>query len=172
MSPLPSPVQWIDGLRSLSPRSLRYLEHRHLERHSLAETAAHFGISEDALRIHLLRAACELAGRLDPTSARWVPGGSDREEAAVARALELAVAVAAAHEGAVTGPSRGAASGREVELLARLCRHLREAGPRLLQGIEEAERAAFNSPEGRRRERLRTAAIIALVLLTVWMSLR
>lgn len=174
MSSLPSLAELIESLRGLSPRALRFLGHRHLDVRSLGESAAHFGISEEALRIHLLRSARELRRRLQPaeTEADTLQGA--QEELEDADALERAVTAPAPGAAPASTPDRPEAKARqsEVEQLAALCRQLRELGPRLALGLEEAERAEFESPRGRRRERLRLVAIAALVLLTVWMSLR
>jgi hypothetical protein len=174
MSTLPSSATLIDGLRALPPRALRFLGHRHLGRHSLAESAAHFGISEEALRIHLLRSARELLWTLESAQASSPLTPAAGDEVLAASALEAnltsATALSASAPSSVAPPA--VPELQDVERLTGLCQLLRDRGPELLQGIEEAERAEFDSPRGRLRERLRLAAIATLVLLTLWMSLR
>lgn len=171
MSTLPSSTAMVGALRALSPRALRFLSCRHLQRRSLAESAAHFGISEEAMTIHLLRAMRELSGQLDPSRSRPLPFSSAHAERDAAERLEAACA-ASGDDAPRENLSGRSAEDAELVRLAALCRGLRDAGPTLARGLEEAERAEFDSPRGRLRERLRLSAIVLLVALTLWMTLR
>lgn len=182
MSALWQPFELVRALRALPPRQERLLAMRLLEKASDAACAAHYGITQEAFGLHLLRALDALADALAGRISR--PG-----QATQAQDLEWSAALnRALLHAETTSSSGGTPSNPDVARVhvatddddapaalrtrIALALQLREHGSALRAGLEAAERADADSPKRRRVEALRLAAIVALLALALWFGLR
>jgi hypothetical protein len=167
--PLPSPEDLRQALGALPPREGQLLGRLLLDALPPRACARLYGISEEALAVHLLRAGRNLAHALGPGGGSAPPEeeASDeverREAAALWRALFAPVG-----EPAPGVPGRPEAPGA----LAPLLGHVRASAGAVRAALQRAADEAADSPAGRREELARRAAILLLVGLTAYFLLR
>jgi hypothetical protein len=148
-----TPAAFGSVLRELPSRSATLLRQRLARGESLEACAAFYGVTSEALSIHLLREALSLTA---------AAGGSTRspespdEEAAWARQLSAALE----REATPTSPA--------LADTVALCRRLRAVGPEVEAALEAAERAEAASPRRKREELLRRLAVGLLLALAAY----
>lgn len=140
------------ALRALEPRAAALLRHRLLEGRSDQACAALYGVSAEALAVHLLRAALALEQRLGHPPRRLpVEARGERDWAA-----QLAL-----------GLQRQAGVGPGVAVALRLAQL---SGP-VRAALAAAEQQEAQSPGQRRNEWLRRLAVALLIAFTAWYTL-
>lgn len=141
------------ALRALPYRQCALLMTRLTQNRSTQESAAFYGITPEAFRVHLLRAGLEL------TRAAALPcrePENDVEEEVWARALAEAL-------------ERETAVPEALRKTVALCRRLSELGREVAAALEAAEREQEESPKGQREDTLRRVAVLALLGLTAFL---
>jgi hypothetical protein len=144
-SSAPSATELARALRALEPRAAALLRRRLLDGESAEACAALYGVSREALDVHLLRALLALEG----AGAAALPGDA-REELAWAQRLAAGLGR--------PGEAPGAA----------LAAHLVRLAPQVRAELARAALEEAHSPRHRRKEWLRRAAIALLVAFTGW----
>ena len=147
-----SPAELARALRELEPRAAALLRHRLVEGRSDQACSALYGISPEALAVHLLRATLALEARLGHP-ARVLPAQA-REERDWAAQLAL-------------GLQRHAGAGPGLAVALRLVQLSEAVGAELAA----AEQREAQSPVRRRNEWLRRLAVALLVAFTAWYAL-
>ncbi len=162
----PTPEELARALGRLPPRDAAWLRRRYVDGEGLQGCARAFGVAEQTVPLHTLRAARLLLaalssaapgsaegdrpGREPPVTPRDAPPLSDAEESQLAARLE------AGTEPTLCPPLRALAG------------HARD-----IRRLEAAwEEAAQASPERRRQDWLRRGALLGLVALALWLYLR
>jgi hypothetical protein len=140
-------------LRALPPRPFALLRRRLAQEASLEACATFYGVSPEAMAIHVLRAALALTAAAGG-SAR-APESQD-EETAWARQLSAALE----RESAPASPSL-------LDTVA-LCRRIRAVGTEVEAALEAAEREEADSPRRRREDLLRRLAVGLLLALAAY----
>jgi hypothetical protein len=141
------------ALRALPYRQAAFLLTRLAQGRSIQESAAFYGITPEAFRVHLLRAGLAL------TRAAALPcrePESDVEEEVWARALAEAL-------------ERETAVPEALRKTVELCRRVQALGPEVAAALEAAEREQEESPKGRQEDWLRKAAVLALLGMTAFL---
>ncbi|WP_223645019.1 hypothetical protein [Corallococcus sp. EGB] len=149
-----SPDALAEALRALEPRTAAVLVRRLVERRPQSESAAWYGISNDAFSVLLLRSAVALARQLGQPAR---PPESPEEASAWERMLAMAMEKDTAPVPVALAP------------VASLCRRVREVGPEVEAALDRAAQADADSPTRAREEWLRRLAVAALLALTAWL---
>jgi hypothetical protein len=140
-------------LQTLPPRPAALLRRRLTQGASLEACATFYGVTEEAVSIHVLREAQALTSAVGG-SAR--PPESPDEEAAWARQLSAALE----REAAPVSPAL-------VDTVA-LCRRLQAVGKEVEAALAERERLEAASPKRKREELLRRLAVGLLLALAAY----
>lgn len=140
-------------LRALPPRPAALLRRRLVQGTSLPACAAFYGVTPEALSVHLLREALALT-KTAGGSAR--PPSSPEEEEAWARQLSAALE----RDSAPVSPAL-------LETVT-LCRRLVAAGPEVGAALDAADREEAESPRRQREDLLRRLAVGLLLALAAY----
>jgi hypothetical protein len=141
------------ALRTMPPRPAALLRRRWVQGEPLEACADFYGVTPEALSIHVLRESLALTVAV---------GGSPRspaspdEEAAWARQLSAALE-----------RETGSVSPALLDTVA-LCRRLRAAGPEVEAALVAAERQLETSPQHKREELIRRLAVGLLLALAAY----
>lgn len=148
-----TPASLGEVLRTLPPRPAALLRRRLTQGASLEACARFYGVTEEALSIHLLREAQALTSA-QGGSAR--PPASPEEEEAWARQFSAALE----RDTAPVSPAL-------VDTVA-LCKRLQSVGKEVEAHLVETERQEEASPKRRREELLRRLAVGLLLALAAY----
>lgn len=158
------PALW-RALRRLPGRHAQLLMSMYVERREDGVVAALYGIGQEALEVHRLRAATLLVKALTtPGNDPVLPVAQKLSTAEERRKAErLSAAIAGSEPG--TGDPH-------LDACARSLQALRHRGAQV-QAAAEAEALAWErSPEHRRAELIRRIALVALIALAAWLYFR
>jgi hypothetical protein len=148
-----TPASLGEVLQTLPPRPSALLRRRLTQGASLEACATFYGVTAEAVSIHVLREAQALTSAVGG-SAR--PPGSPDEEAAWARQLSAALD----REAAPVSPAL-------VDTVA-LCRRLQSVGKEVEAALAETERLEAASPKRKREELIRRLAVGLLLALAAY----
>lgn len=141
------------ALRTLPPRPAALLRRRLTQGASLEACATFYGVTPEAMSIHVLREAQTLTSAVGG-SAR--PPASPDEEEAWARQLSVALE----REAAPASPA--------LADTVALCKRLQQVGKEVEDHLAEVERLEESSPKRRREELLRRLAVGLLLALAAY----
>jgi hypothetical protein len=141
------------ALRSLPPRSAALLRRRWVQRDPLEACATFYGVTPEAISIHLLRAVLELTAAVGGSARE--PSSPD-EEAAWARQLSAALE----REAASVSPA--------ILDTVGLCRRMQAAGAEVEAALVAAERLLEASPRRKREDLIRRLAVGLLLALAAY----
>jgi hypothetical protein len=141
------------ALRNLPPRPAALLRRRWVRGESLEACAEFYGVTPEALSIHVLRESLALTAALGGSTR---PPASPDEEEAWARQLSTAME----RETASVSPA--------LLDTVTLCRRLRATGPEVEAALVTAERLLEDSPRRKREDLIRRLAVGLLLALAAY----
>ncbi len=148
-----TPAALGEALRTLPPRPSAVLRRRWVRGEPLEACASFYGVTPEALSIHVLRESLALT---EEAGGNTRPPASPDEEEAWARQLSAAVE----RETASVSPAL-------LDTVA-LCRRLRAVGPEVEAALVAAERLLEASPRRRREDLIRRLAVGLLLALAAY----
>jgi hypothetical protein len=148
-----TPTALSAALRALPPRPAALLRRRWVQGEPLEACAGFYGVTPEALSIHVLRESLALTAAVGGSTR---PPASPDEEEAWARQLSAALE----RETATASPAL-------LDTVA-LCRRLRAAGPEVEAALAAAERQLEDSPHRKREELIRRIAVGLLLALAAY----
>lgn len=148
-----TPAALAAALRNLPPRPVALLRRRWTRGESLEACAEFYGVTPEALSIHVLRESLALTAALGGSTR---PPASPDEEEAWARQLSAATE----RETASVSPAL-------LDTVA-LCRRLRAVGPEVEAALVAAEHLLEASPRRKREDLIRRLAVGLLLALAAY----
>lgn len=143
----------VAALLELPSRQAALLELRFVDGKSDAEISKLYGMSDDAYRVHLLRAARALTAAYMPVWGKAERDVSYESELAEAELLVTALAGPSGGDAAVGGP-------------AKTVRHLAANAPAVRRKLDQAAAVEAASPAAQREIWIRRALVVVLLAVT------